>query len=145
LYVICSSRSPLFPLSCSVSLLLPSAPILTLLLPNPTRPQPDPAVNAGDRIAQLVLEQIVTPSIIEVEELDSTTRGSGGFGSTGGFGAAASQVVDQAGVVAQQAGEVAQQAGETVRQQAGALGEKVVEGVQAVGEALMGAGQAQAK
>jgi hypothetical protein len=104
-----------------------------------------PAVNAGDRIAQLVLEQIVTPSIIEVDELDSTTRGSGGFGSTGGFGATASQVVDQAGEAAKQAGEVAQQAGETVRQQAGIVGGKVVEGVQAVGEALMGAGQAQAK
>lgn len=44
-----------------------------------------------------------------------------------------------------QAGEAAQQVGETVRQQAGAFGGKVVEGVQAVGEALMGAGQAQAK
>ncbi|KAG7531710.1 hypothetical protein FFLO_04152 [Filobasidium floriforme] len=98
----------------------------------------DFVVNAGDRIAQLVLEQIVTPSIIEVDELDTTIRGSGGFGSTGGFGATAAQVVDQAG-------EAAQHAGETVRQQAGIVGEKVVEGVQAVGEALMGAGQAQAK
>lgn len=40
-------------------------------------------VKAGDRIAQLVLERIVTPDVEEVEELDSTERGAGGFGSTG--------------------------------------------------------------
>ncbi|XP_031477336.1 deoxyuridine 5'-triphosphate nucleotidohydrolase [Nymphaea colorata] len=40
-------------------------------------------VNAGDRIAQLVLEKIVTPDVCEVEDLDSTARGTGGFGSTG--------------------------------------------------------------
>ena len=40
-------------------------------------------VKAGDRIAQLVLERIVTPAVEEVEELDSTERGAGGFGSTG--------------------------------------------------------------
>jgi len=37
----------------------------------------------GDRFAQLVVEKIESPQIVEVEELDETTRGSGGFGSTG--------------------------------------------------------------
>ena len=37
----------------------------------------------GDRIAQLILERICTPEIEEVDDLDSTARGSGGFGSTG--------------------------------------------------------------
>ncbi|KAK6115358.1 hypothetical protein DH2020_007627 [Rehmannia glutinosa] len=40
-------------------------------------------VKAGERIAQLIIEQIVTPVVIEVDDLDSTVRGSGGFGSTG--------------------------------------------------------------
>ncbi|CAI5494832.1 unnamed protein product, partial [Closterium sp. Naga37s-1] len=41
-------------------------------------------VKVGDRVAQLILERIVTPDVVEVEELDETTRGAGGFGSTGG-------------------------------------------------------------
>lgn len=41
------------------------------------------AVRKGDRIAQLVLEAIVTPEVEVVEELDDTSRGAGGFGSTG--------------------------------------------------------------
>ncbi|KAG9150410.1 hypothetical protein Leryth_014587 [Lithospermum erythrorhizon] len=40
-------------------------------------------VKIGDRIAQLIIEQIVTPEVEEVDDLDSTVRGSGGFGSTG--------------------------------------------------------------
>lgn len=40
-------------------------------------------VSTGDRIAQLILEKIITPEILEVPELDPTLRGSGGFGSTG--------------------------------------------------------------
>ena len=39
-------------------------------------------VKMGDRIAQLVLEKIDTPPIEEVQGLDNTVRGSGGFGST---------------------------------------------------------------
>ena len=34
-------------------------------------------------MAQLILERIVTPEVAEVEDLDDTTRGAGGFGSTG--------------------------------------------------------------
>lgn len=37
---------------------------------------------AGDRIAQLVLECIVTPPVTLVNSLDETVRGHGGFGST---------------------------------------------------------------
>ncbi|KAK7276153.1 hypothetical protein RIF29_17287 [Crotalaria pallida] len=40
-------------------------------------------VKVGDRVAQLILERIVTPDVVEVEDLDSTVRGEGGFGSTG--------------------------------------------------------------
>ncbi len=47
------------------------------------------AVKQGDRIAQLILERIATPDVVEVEDLDSTDRGQAGFGSTGGFGQAA--------------------------------------------------------
>ncbi|KAH0840103.1 dUTP pyrophosphatase [Lanmaoa asiatica] len=41
-------------------------------------------VQEGDRIAQLVLEKICTPDVLEVETLDETVRGINGFGSTGG-------------------------------------------------------------
>lgn len=37
----------------------------------------------GDKIAQLVLHPIITPSPVVVDELDDTERGDGGFGSTG--------------------------------------------------------------
>lgn len=36
----------------------------------------------GDRIAQLVLAPVYTPALVEVDELDETVRGAGGFGST---------------------------------------------------------------
>ncbi|WVO13585.1 hypothetical protein L204_101206 [Cryptococcus depauperatus] len=56
--------------------------------------QQDFIVNKGDRIAQLILERIILAPIQEVDDLDATTRGSGGFGSTGGFGASLKEVVD---------------------------------------------------
>lgn len=37
----------------------------------------------GDRIAQLIIQPISNPEIIEVERLEDSHRGSGGFGSTG--------------------------------------------------------------
>lgn len=40
-------------------------------------------VNIGERIAQIIFEKIFTNDLVEVEELNSTQRGSGGFGSTG--------------------------------------------------------------
>ncbi|CAN6287295.1 unnamed protein product [Urochloa humidicola] len=43
----------------------------------------DFAVKPGDRIAQMIIEVIATPEVAEVEDLDATVRGEGGFGSTG--------------------------------------------------------------
>ncbi|KAL1936735.1 hypothetical protein VTP01DRAFT_869 [Rhizomucor pusillus] len=43
----------------------------------------DYEVKQGDRIAQLILERIYTPEVVEVQDLDATARGEGGFGSTG--------------------------------------------------------------
>ncbi|XP_010677507.1 deoxyuridine 5'-triphosphate nucleotidohydrolase [Beta vulgaris subsp. vulgaris] len=40
-------------------------------------------VKVGDRIAQLIIEKIITPDVLEVDDLDATVRGAGGFGSTG--------------------------------------------------------------
>nr|CAD1837348.1 unnamed protein product [Ananas comosus var. bracteatus] len=40
-------------------------------------------VKRGDRIAQMILERIETPEVAEVDDLDATERGVGGFGSTG--------------------------------------------------------------
>ena len=40
-------------------------------------------VQQGDRLAQLILEQIKTPDTKTVQSLQSTERGSKGFGSTG--------------------------------------------------------------
>ena len=48
----------------------------------------------GDRVAQLILEQIVTPDVQEVGELDVTGRGEGGFGSTGVSQSAANQAAN---------------------------------------------------
>jgi len=39
--------------------------------------------DAGDRIAQLIIERCWLMAPVEVEALDDTTRGAGGFGSTG--------------------------------------------------------------
>ncbi|ANH39995.1 Deoxyuridine 5'-triphosphate nucleotidohydrolase [Nocardioides dokdonensis FR1436] len=39
----------------------------------------------GDRIAQLVLQRVERAHFVEVEALPSSVRGSGGYGSTGGF------------------------------------------------------------
>lgn len=43
----------------------------------------DHEIKEGDRIAQLVLERIYTPDVVEVQELEESVRGAGGFGSTG--------------------------------------------------------------
>ena len=40
-------------------------------------------VKEGERIAQLVIQKVEYPTIIETENLDETKRGEGGFGSTG--------------------------------------------------------------
>lgn len=40
-------------------------------------------IECGDRIAQAMLIQVPRPALEAVEELSSTERGAGGFGSTG--------------------------------------------------------------
>ena len=40
-------------------------------------------VQVGDKIAQLILEKIKTPTVQKAIVLSATDRGSGGFGSTG--------------------------------------------------------------
>ncbi len=42
-------------------------------------------IEAGRKIAQIVLFPIVIPTITEVNELSDSTRGNGRFGSTGAF------------------------------------------------------------
>ncbi len=43
----------------------------------------DYVVNAGDRIAQFILEKYMPAELEVVEQLDDTVRGDGGFGSSG--------------------------------------------------------------
>ena len=40
-------------------------------------------VRHGDRVAQLVITPVFTPGFVEADELSDTSRGCGGFGSTG--------------------------------------------------------------
>ena len=40
-------------------------------------------IKRGDRIAQMVITKVCRADIIEVEDLDSTQRGEGGFGHSG--------------------------------------------------------------
>lgn len=43
-------------------------------------------LSRGDRIAQLVVQQVELARFVEVEELPGSVRGADGHGSTGGFG-----------------------------------------------------------
>lgn len=40
-------------------------------------------IKRGDRVAQLVIQEVPVVELLEVNELDETERSSGGFGSTG--------------------------------------------------------------
>ncbi|WP_426050911.1 dUTP diphosphatase [Brevundimonas sp. SL161] len=40
-------------------------------------------IKRGERIAQMVIAAVAQATVVEVETLDDTARGSGGFGSTG--------------------------------------------------------------
>jgi dUTP pyrophosphatase len=55
---------------------------LRVLLLNTDREEPF-EVEVGDRIAQLVIVAHAAPALAEVEALDASARGAGGFGSTG--------------------------------------------------------------
>jgi len=54
--------------------------IMVLLINHSTVPL---WIEHGQRIAQLVIGPIETPTPVEVEDLDDTERGEGGFGSSG--------------------------------------------------------------
>lgn len=43
----------------------------------------DFVIARGDRIAQMVVAPVTTAELVEVETLDETSRGAGGFGSSG--------------------------------------------------------------
>jgi dUTP pyrophosphatase len=55
---------------------------IKVLLVN-TDPAADFEVNRGERIAQLVIQPVEHPAFAEVDELPASTRGEGGFGSSG--------------------------------------------------------------
>ena len=40
-------------------------------------------IEPGDRIAQLMIAPFAAPDLVELESLDETARGAGGFGSSG--------------------------------------------------------------
>ena len=42
-------------------------------------------IEKGQKISQLVIMPIITPELEEVDDLEATERGNGGFGSTGAF------------------------------------------------------------
>lgn len=48
-----------------------------------TDPRESFTLRRGERIAQLVLQRVEEATLVEVDDLDETTRGEGGFGSTG--------------------------------------------------------------
>lgn len=47
-------------------------------------PEAPIAISRGDRIAQLLVQKVELPEVVEVSELDDTERGGGGYGSSGG-------------------------------------------------------------
>ena len=55
-------------------------------------------IKRGDRIAQLVSAPVQRAAFAEVETLDETTRGAGGFGSTGVESDALDETADMAGL-----------------------------------------------
>ena len=47
-------------------------------------PEAPITIARGDRIAQLLVQRVELPQVVEVDELDDTARGAGGYGSSGG-------------------------------------------------------------
>ena len=41
------------------------------------------SIHTGEKVAQIIIEKIAHCDVLEVDDLDVTTRGSNGFGSTG--------------------------------------------------------------
>jgi dUTP pyrophosphatase len=57
---------------------------ITVLLVN-LDPREPVDLRRGDRVAQLVIQQVEKARFVEVERLPGSARGDGGYGSTGGF------------------------------------------------------------
>jgi len=55
---------------------------VTVVMINTDRAEPF-RIRRGDRIAQLVIQRVEEVKLVEVPDLDDTSRGDGGFGSTG--------------------------------------------------------------
>lgn len=55
---------------------------LEILLLNTDRAQPV-TIAPGDRVAQLVVVAVANPEPVEADELETSARGAGGFGSSG--------------------------------------------------------------
>ena len=47
------------------------------------RGQEPQTIEPGDRIAQMVITPVIQPTLIEVDDFESSSRGEGGFGHTG--------------------------------------------------------------
>jgi dUTP pyrophosphatase len=56
---------------------------IAVLLINHDRSEPI-EIKRGDRIAQLVIQEVAHARFVAIDELPTSVRGSGGFGSTGG-------------------------------------------------------------
>lgn len=54
-------------------------------------PHTEVRLSRGDRIAQLVVQRFERAEFVETDSLDETSRGAGGYGSTGGFATADAQ------------------------------------------------------
>lgn len=54
--------------------------VKVVLLNHSKEPQ---TLQPGERVAQFVITPVLTPAYVEAEELSDTSRGTGGFGSTG--------------------------------------------------------------
>ena len=54
--------------------------VRVVLLNHSNQPQ---TLEPGERVAQFVITPVLTPAYIESDELSDTSRGTGGFGSTG--------------------------------------------------------------
>ena len=55
-------------------------------------------VRRGDRIAQLLVQRVELVEFVEVESLDDTSRGAGGYGSSGGHANLTNGEISEAGV-----------------------------------------------
>lgn len=64
-------------------------------------------ISRGDRIAQLVIQRVEHARFTVVQELPASTRGAGGFGSTGGLAAAGTTAEPQDGTPARRAATTA--------------------------------------